>query len=44
MDDKYIETLSDNKKKVLDIAKDHLQTSFSLDKSIGFIKFSADKK
>lgn len=44
MDDKYIETLNDNEKKALEIAKDHLQTSFSLDKSIGFIKFASSKK
>ena len=44
MDNKYLETLSDNEKKALEIAKDHLQSSFSLDKSIGFIKFNSDKK
>lgn len=43
MDDKYIETLSINEKKALEIAKDHLQSSFSLEKSIGFIKFSSTK-
>lgn len=43
MCDKYIGTLSENEKKVLEIAKDHLQTSFSLEKSIGFIKFSDAK-
>ena len=44
MDDKYIETLSDTEQKALTIAQNHLQSSFSLDKSIGFIKFSSDKK
>lgn len=39
----YIDTLSVNEKKALEIAKDHLGTSFSLDKSIGFIK-SNEKK
>lgn len=34
---KYIESLSENEKKALEIAKDHLGTSFSLKKSIGFI-------
>lgn len=35
--DKYIYSLSPNEKKALEIAKDHLGTSFSLVKSIGFI-------
>ena len=35
--DKYIDSLSQNEKKALEIAKDHLGTSFSLVKSIGFI-------
>ena len=39
----YIGSLSDNEKKALEIAKSHLGSSFSLEKSIGFIKFS-DKK
>jgi hypothetical protein len=36
----YINQLSENEKKALEIAKDHLQSSFSLEKSIGYIKFS----
>ena len=35
----YINTLTDNEKKTLEIAKDHLQSSFSLEKSIGFMEF-----
>tara|TARA_B110000858_G_scaffold197500_2_gene259374 strand:+ start:1023 stop:1148 length:126 start_codon:yes stop_codon:yes gene_type:complete len=35
----YINTLTDNEKKALAIAKDHLQSSFSLGKSIGFMQF-----
>lgn len=37
----YINDLSDNEKKALEIAKDHLKSSFSLEKSIGFIKFTS---
>jgi hypothetical protein len=39
----YIDTLSESEKKAMEIAKSHLGTSFSLEKSIGFIKFN-DKK
>ena len=39
-DNKYISTLSEHEKKALEIAKHHLESSFSLEKSIGFIKFS----
>jgi hypothetical protein len=35
----YINTLTENEKKALEIAKDHLQSSFSLEKSIGFTQF-----
>lgn len=40
----YIDTLTDNEKKALEIAKSHLGTSFSLEKSIGFTKFNAKKE
>jgi len=36
----YIKQLSENEKKALEIANDHLQSSFSLEKSIGFIQFT----
>tara|TARA_Y100000992_G_C21124335_1_gene423452 strand:+ start:488 stop:676 length:189 start_codon:yes stop_codon:yes gene_type:complete len=39
MIDMYIEQLNINEKKALDIAKDHLETSFDISKSIGFLKF-----
>lgn len=39
MDD-YKKTLSANEKKALQIAMEHLGTSFSLEKSIGYIQFS----
>jgi hypothetical protein len=35
----YINQLSDMEKKVLQIAQEHLETSFSLEKSIGFKKW-----
>ena len=36
---KYIESLDDKEKIAINIAKDHLKSSFNLEKSIGFIKF-----
>jgi hypothetical protein len=36
----YIKQLSENEKKALEIANDHLESSFSLEKSIGFIEFT----
>jgi hypothetical protein len=36
----YKESLNDNEKKALAIAQHHLESSFSLVKSIGFIKFA----
>jgi hypothetical protein len=41
MEQLYINQLSDMEKKVLKIAQDHLETSFSLKKSIGFKKWYA---
>ena len=35
----YMDQLSENEKKGLEIAKNHLESSFSLEKSIGFLKF-----
>jgi len=34
--EKYISQLNDIEKKVFTIAKEHLETSFSIEKSIGF--------
>jgi DNA-directed RNA polymerase specialized sigma subunit len=39
----YISTLSDREKIVLEIAKEHLQSSFSMERSIGFIKWLNEK-
>ena len=35
----YISTLSPNEKKAYEIAKSHLESSFDIEKSIGFKKF-----
>lgn len=40
----YIDSLSESERKALEIAKEHLGTSFSLEKSIGFIKFNKKKE
>lgn len=39
----YTKELSENDLKAMAIAKDHLETSFSLKKSIGFINFEENK-
>ena len=39
MIDMYIEQLNVNEKKALEIAKENLETSFDISKSIGFLKF-----
>ena len=36
---KYINQLSELEKKTLEIARDHLGTSFNIEKSIGFIQW-----
>ena len=38
----YLKTLDDKTLKTLEIAKDHLGTSFSLKKSIDFLKWKAE--
>jgi len=40
----YIDSLSMSEKKALEIAKTQLESSFNLEKSIGFIKFLNNKK
>jgi len=39
----YISTLSDREKIVFEIAKEHLQSSFSMERSIGFITWLKEK-
>ena len=43
MVEEYIKSLTPKEKKALEIAKDHLESSFSLEKSIGFLKFKANQ-
>jgi len=40
----YLETLSEKEKKAYHIAKSHLGTSFTLEKSNGYLKFKKSKK
>jgi len=40
----YVASLSPLAKKGLEIARSHLESSFSLEKSIGFLKFVAEQK
>ena len=40
MIDEYIDQLSELEKKTLEIAKDHLGSSFSIEKSTGFVEWS----
>ena len=44
MVEEYIKSLTPQEKKALEIAKDHLESSFSLEKSIGFLKFKAKQE
>ena len=41
---KYIESLNEKEKIAIEIAKDHLKSSFRIEKSIGFIKFKNNYK
>jgi len=40
----YIEQMTEQQRKVMDIALDHLQSSFSIVKSIGFKQWLATRK
>jgi hypothetical protein len=42
--DNYISQLNDIEKKVLTIAQEHLETSFSIEKSIGFKQWLKSNK
>ena len=39
----YLNSLTDEESKTLEIARDHLESSFNLRKSIGFIKWKENK-
>ena len=40
MKEKYLLTFTDEEKETYKIAKEHLQSSFNLEKSVGFCKFN----
>ena len=40
--ERYLQTLTDMEKKVFIIAKEHLESSFSIENSTGFIKWVRD--
>ena len=42
--DEYIQSLNDKERKALEIAKNHLESSFDIEKSVGFIKFKESQK
>ena len=39
----YLNSLTDEESKTLEIARDHLESSFNMRKSIGFIKWKENK-
>jgi hypothetical protein len=39
----YLESLTDQERKTFQIAQEHLETSFNIYKSIGFLKWKSDK-
>jgi hypothetical protein len=38
----YLNQLSDNEKKTMEIAKSHLESSFNIEKSNGYLKFKEE--
>jgi len=40
----YISKMTIQERKAYEIAKEHLETSFNIEKSIGFLKWKKDKK
>jgi DNA-directed RNA polymerase specialized sigma subunit len=40
----YILTLNDREKRVMEIAREHLESSFCIERSVGFIKWKNLKK
>jgi hypothetical protein len=39
--EKYLNSLSDHERKTMEIAKEHLGTSFNINKSIGYIEWKS---
>lgn len=42
--DDYLKTLTDQERKTMEIAKSHLGTSFSIKKSVGFLKWKSSQR
>jgi len=42
--EEYLKSLNEQERKTLEIAKDHLGTSFNIKKSIGYITWKTKKK
>jgi len=42
--DDYLKTLNDQERKTMEIAKSHLGTSFSIKKSVGFLKWKSAQR
>ena len=40
----YVKSLTNEESKTLEIARDHLESSFNMRKSIGFIKWKENKE
>lgn len=43
-EEKYIQSLTDKERKAYEIAKEHLQTSFNIEKSIGYIEYKKENE
>ena len=41
--EQYLKTLTEKEMKAYEIAKDHLGTSFELEKSVGYLKWLTDQ-
>ena len=42
--EKYIQSLNEKEKQAIEIAKNHLESSFDIEKSIGFIEFKKSQE
>jgi DNA-directed RNA polymerase specialized sigma subunit len=42
--EEYISTLNEREKQVMEIAKEHLQSSFCIERSVGFVKWKNSNK
>ena len=44
LEERYIAQLNENERKTLEIAREHLESSFDLEKSIGFLEWLEKNK